>query len=43
MSLCTKFNTKKGGVCMVDDYNALYRSDVTIDLQNINVVYMKDS
>jgi len=43
MPLCHQLNTRKGGICMLDDINALYRSDVIIDLKTINVIYMKDS
>jgi hypothetical protein len=43
MPLCHQLNTRKGGICMLDDINALYRSDVLIDLKTINVLYMKDS
>ena len=32
MPLCHQLNTRKGGLCMIDDINALYRSDVVINL-----------
>ena len=32
MPLCHAQNTRPGGVCMIDDISALYRSDVLINL-----------